>query len=453
MKKTFAIFSAFVVFASLAYSQSCGIISDEAGRISNPSAVTQGASALQNQGADPHVITVANLNGGKAIDVLNRYLRSCSSWSTASGRRNANLIVVVIAPKSVESFYGSAYDGALGNGNASRILATSAVPLFKSKQFGEGVGAAFKDYAGSIAAFHDQAIHPVQKSTTIINQATDPKTASAHAAVWIWFFVLLFLTIVGFVVFRIVSKRNEDREEAAGAQQIAQAALQTATRLFRSLPADNVSYLELSGDYQTLTNSVSYDPNTNGLSASQYVAIAKAWNTLASDIRSATRPASRQAAYQAPAETEQPQPRRAYAASASAAPTASYASTVPTAPYAPSTASATPYQPQPTTTVIHEHHTTYVERDNSGDMLTGMLVGEAIANSNNREYERERYREPEYQAPTRYEAPSRDDDDRSSGSVSFGGNDDNDGGGSSGSVSFDDSPSDSGGSDSGSTDF
>jgi uncharacterized membrane protein YgcG len=456
MKKTFAIFSAFVLFASLAYSQqSCGIISDEAGRISNPAAVNQGASALQNQGADPHVITVANLAnyGGNAAGVLNAYLRNCRTWATASGQRNANLIVVVIAPKTVESFYGRAYDGALGNGNAGRILASSAVPLFKSKQFGEGVGAAFKDYAGSIAAFHDQAIHPVQKSTTIINQATDPKTASAHAAVWIWFFVLLFLAIVGFVVFRIVSKRNDDREEAVGAQQNAQSALQTATRLFRSLPAENPEYSELSGDYMTLTNSVTYDPNTNGLSASQYATIAQAWNTLANDIRSATRPASRQSAYQAPAETEQP---RAYAATASAAPHANPAAA---APYAPATAPATPYAPSyqpPQTTVIHEHHTTYVERDNSGDLLTGMLIGESLANSN-REYDRPSYRQPEYQAPTRYEEPSRsnDDDDRSSGSVSFGSsNDDDNSGGDSGSVSFDSDSSggDSGG-DSGSSDF
>jgi hypothetical protein len=102
--------------------------------------------------------------------------------------------------------------------------------------------------------------------------------------------------------------------------------------------------------------------------------------------------------------------------------------------------------------VIHEHHTTYVERDNSGDMLSGILVGEEIANNN-----RDSYREPEYQAPTRYEEPSRSsDDDRSSGNVSFSSNDsDDDSKGDSGPVAFsdDDTPSTSDGGDSGDVSF
>jgi len=455
MKHIFSIFSVFVLFASLAHSQSCGIISDEAGRISNTAAVTQGASALSSQGVDPHVITVANLAnyGGNAGGVLNSYLHNCRNWATANGSRNANLLVIVIAPQAVESFYGGAYDGALGKGRAANILAKTAVPFFKSKQFGEGVGATFKNYAGAIASYNDQAMHPVQR--TVINQAVDPRTAAIQAeakkksaestaSIFKWFFFLLFLAIVAYVLYRIFSKRNEDRSTADSARQSAQAALQATTRLFRSLPADNPLYLELSGEYQTLTNSVSYDPNTTGLSAGQYTVMAR--DSLSNEIRSAIH-----------VETPRdPEPPRAYAAAASAAPFAPQAPVAPSAPsYSPNQSHPDYYSSHPQTVVREVHHTTtYVDNtryDNGNDMLTGVLLGEAIASNN------ERYREPEYQAP-RYEAPSRNDDDaRGSGSVSFDDSSDNSGG-DSGSVSFDDSSDNSGGSDysggdSGGTDF
>ena len=463
MKKVFAIFSVIVLFTTLGYSQSCGIISDEAGRITNTAAVTQGANALASQGADPHVITVANLAtyGGTAEGVLNAYLHNCRTWATASGRRNANLIVIVIAPSRVESFYGAAYDGALGKGTAGRILASSAVLLFKSKQFGEGVGAAFREYAGSLAAYHDQSIHPVQKSTTIINQAADPKTAQANASVFKLLFLLLFLAALGSILFFILRKRSADRQDAKDAQQAAQSALQITTRLFRALSTDNADYLELSGEYQSLTNSVSYDPNTDGLSEAQYATIGRAWINLANDIRNATR-AARPVVSRDDSEFTQGAPR-AYAAAAGASPASSYAPVAheaPAAPYAPATAATTPHpQPyQPQTTVIHHHTTTYVDNSSSSDgLLTGMIIGEAIASNNEREYERERFRDS-YSAPTPFrDAPATsryDDDDRSSGSVSFSSND-NDDSGSSGSVSFDDSSSsyDSGGGDSGGSDF
>ncbi len=150
-------------------------------------------------------------------------------------------------------------------------------------------------------------------------------------------------------------------------------------------------YTEVSSQYLDLSQSVSYDPNTMGLSAAIYTQMANVWDSLSNDIkalRNSNNTYSDPSAYDDP--TPPSYPRRAYAATAS---TPSHASRV--SRHTEHVAQPAP-RPVATRTVIH--HETVIDRSSSNnDLVTGVILGEALSNRNDRNdrYDRPSYSEPE----------------------------------------------------------
>jgi hypothetical protein len=185
--------------------------------------------------------------------------------------------------------------------------------------------------------------------------------------------------------------------------------MQKATNAFRAADSSNPGYADVAAQYSTLSGSVSYDPNSSGLSAAIYRTMADAWSDLYSDILALRG--------RVPDYSSSSVPKSTFAAAAGAA-------TCP-APVAPPLSYRGPEPTVTQPTVIHE--TTYVDRSSGGnDLLTGMLVGEAISNNReDREFRREDYERPreEEERPSSgsdslWSSSSSDDDSSSSSSGS-----------------------------------
>jgi uncharacterized membrane protein YgcG len=263
------------------------MISDEAHIISNPAAVQEGASVLVNQGADVHVITVANMAkyGPRLNDVEAAYERNCPSWLSPAGKRKANLFVLLVAPKERKknAFFGEAYVGALHDEDTvNTIYSRAANPFFQAKQWPDGFAAALRDFGNKVVAFHDQQQHPA----SVTNQATDLKPV-AYVMMWILGASFLgFLLIVGIV---LMMRWYKDKREREAAQQDALNAMSEATNAFntlRSMGADKGSLVGMT--YNSMSSQMRYDPNDDGLTAESYKNIAQSWRNLASDIKNLT---------------------------------------------------------------------------------------------------------------------------------------------------------------------
>ena len=445
MKKSLIVLAvAFVLsLGTASFAQNCtGVISDEAGVINSTDAavVNSQAAKLVDQGIMAHVVTVDLAKYGvRLADVESAYERKCPNWLGANGHRVGNLLVLIVAPKArlKNAFFGSALTPAFGSEDTvNNLFSKAANPYFRNGQFAAGIAAALSDFGAKNVAYHDQASHPSQP-TTIINQAPTDTKSTSHAVEWV--FGLLFLTGLILLLIWWFVRRSAIKDDLDAAQQGAQAACQKATNLYRNCDATNPGYADVSAQYTTLSNSVSYDPNTSGLSATAYRTMATAWNDLANDIRGLRTLSAKVD------ETTQAGVTETFKASAAAA--------------GASVSGGhhhhyeTPAQP----TVVHE--TTVIHDNSGGDMLTGVLVGEALANNNDRDRGYRDDPSPSYSDPE----PSREESgsdsswasssDDSSSSLS---SDDSSGSDSSwgdSSTSSDDSSSsfDSGSSDSGSS--
>jgi uncharacterized membrane protein YgcG len=400
MKKVILLVTAATLALSLSpmFAQNCNsVINDETGTLtsSDTSAINSAASRLLDQGIMPHVIFAKGNAPTAATEA--RYESACPNW-TAKGQRAANLLSFVVEPSArlKNVYFGGALTPAFGGVDAvNNRFSQAANPYFRQGHFGDGLAAAMKDFGAANAAFHDQAQHPVQHETVINNneKATD---LAPVASVFKWVFGLLFIAaLIGLVVF-LIRRRNAAKEAAEASQQGAQAAMLKATTAFRNADSTLPGYVEVSSQYSELSGQVSYDPNTAGLSAAAYDEMAEAWNDLTRTIR-ALRPT--------PTYSSDPAPESAPKAAAAAAGAHkhhrhdSYYDSAPQPVAAPA-----PYTPPPT--VVHE--TTVVDRSGSNDLLTGVLIGNALSDREDRREAREE-REDRYAREDRYERPSYSD--------------------------------------------
>ena len=91
MKRVLIALSLSILPATLGFSQNCGLISDEAGKITNSSAIRNGASSLG--GADVHVVTVPSVaKYGGSLDDRQPNIRN--------GRGKMKITLTIEAPRA-----------------------------------------------------------------------------------------------------------------------------------------------------------------------------------------------------------------------------------------------------------------------------------------------------------------------------------------------------------------
>lgn len=445
-KATLLVLSATLALSlSTAFAQNCtSLVNDQTKTLTpaDASTIQTAAGKLIDQGIMPHVVFA---NGATTLAVESKLLSACPNWKSA----NMLTFIVLPAARLKNVYFGGALSPAFGDQSSVDLrFSKAANPYFKQGQFGEGIAASMRDFSAANVAYHDQAQHPVVATTQVTEQATNLQPV-AHTFTIL--FVLIFLAaLVGLVVF-LIKRRAAAKEAADAAQQGAAAAMQKATTLYRNADSTLPGYSEIASEYSDLSGQLSYDPNTAGRTASEYDTIAQEWNNLASSIRALRAPKStttnEQAAPTRSYDEESPAPRAAAAAAGAPSPSFTSSSSYPAREYAP---------PAPQPTVIHE--TTYVDRSSGGnDLLTGMLIGDALNNDRedrreareDREDRYDRNERPSYSDPapssgsdSSWSAPSSSSDDDSSSSSSSSGSDS--------SWSSDSSSSDSSSSDSGS---
>jgi uncharacterized membrane protein YgcG len=437
MKTKFILWSATALtflcaVAALGQPNCNALVALDAGNVlTNTAQITTAASGLIDQGADVHVLSVdePKLNSGLSMQQMETIIElQCPSWRV-DGHRKPNLFVLMVSPKQRKknAFFGAAYSPVLQNEDTvNSIYSASANPYFKQGDFAGGMTAALRDFGAKVAAFHDQQKHPVQ-STTVV-QATD---MNGFWIVCAWALALCGIGVAFYWLGRWMRARRTEREEIEEARINARAAKARATRVYQRSSqyrhADLVGTVpstDISSRYLELSNSVSNDPDTDGLTALAYNGIRLAWQDFYDSL---TPVASRFAAANQPAPPRSPRQSKTHdnrpfnpftAVSQAKASRRDQVGTPNTAP-----------APVVTTTV----------NTGGNDMLTGLIVGEELGRSR------------DYEAPARYRAPDPEPDRSSSGSDSSWGSSDSGSSGSDSSYSSDSGSSDfgGGGSDSG----
>ena len=322
---------------------------DQTGKI-NPAPITPAAAKLVDQGADVHVLVFAG-NPGPLGQAVGKVEASCDSWRE-SGFRKPNLFLVAVAPdaRTKNIFFGSAYAKPFENvDTVNTIYSEAANPFFRAGDYTGGVSAALRDFGNKVVAYHDQVKHPVQAVTTINNEATD------FSGLWSF----LKVAGIGVIVIALAAllvlwwrKKQEHEEERMEMRQDALNLRSAATREFNKLPETARNYASILAQYTSYSNSVSSDPSPSDCTLADYSSMRKQWSDLLENIRESARPLWN------PTETpKRAVPRKPHTTDHTAWQGSSYAVPV-------SNTSST---------------TTVIESDRSSDLLTGVMVGEAIS--------------------------------------------------------------------------
>lgn len=369
-----------------AVAQNCDqLVSDDANALNGRSAEVQAAAQeLVQRGADVRIRTLSSSN----LDLAeNGFEHACSSWQGADGKRKSTLIALLVAPREHKMgiFYGSAWHRALDN-HWNRIKQEYMGPRFHDGDFAGGFIAAAHQFAARIAASEEETLHPAAPAqNTTINQPTD------YSGLWTslkWLLGLAFFG--GLILFAyIVSKRRrEQRQETEEAQQAALMARNAAVAVFNryrgmKLSPEQEAFDRIGQDFANFAGTERGNPNTDGLSAAQYNAMAAEYRRLRFEMQRAADEAP-------PHATPVAEPR-----------TSAFFQNAP-----PPTASTTP---------APAVHTTVVEQSSSPQSFEmGLIVGESLA---------DRRREPEPE-PEHHHHHHSSSDDSSSSSSSFGGSSD-----------------------------
>jgi uncharacterized membrane protein YgcG len=219
--------------------------------------------SLASKGADPKVIVDdPSITPEQYVESARR---SCSSWQSASGGVKNNLVVFLVFPKhhKMGVFVGNEFGKAL---NTSAIRSQFMAPAFKDGDWARGLISGINEAGVQIEAFQTSALHP---GTTVVTQ--QPTDFSGLWKVLGWGVVTIFLIGVwGLVVYY----RNR-RRESIDAQQRAVQARNQAAEAVNSSSNDYVAE-----QFAKLSNSETFNPDTNGLSVGQYNSIAVRYDNL-----------------------------------------------------------------------------------------------------------------------------------------------------------------------------
>lgn len=379
---------------------------DAANVLHDPTVIAKAASGLIDQGADVHVVTINHTPPAGLTTTMQDLVTTCPSW-----KGKANLFVLIIAPTEHKKnvFFGAAYapaflppgktDVAAGQDAVNTIYSQAANPYYKSGDFSGGTAAALRDFSAKVAAYHDQQRHP-------------PAATDLHGfyVFLYWGLVLLAFVLLCFFAWKWWAWLEKEHEAVTNAQSAAVAAKNRALSLYRGNPNENTTLSERLLD---LTNSEKANPDTDGFSAQQYLAIRDLWDDFSKEIKPGRETAARTSprhssrwspdfsSNRVPPTQKDSRVGTRYASTASAPSGNDYPAR---GGYTDTSSDPRNYVPTPQTVII-DHSSS------SSDLLTGVLVGEALSRPEREEPRH--YREPD---PT----PSSDSSSSDSSSFSSG---------------------------------
>ena len=395
------------------------VVTDGANVLSGASEeLARGAQAFIDQGTEVHIFTVSGTKADLAS--YERSLENFCGW-----KAKANLFVIAVAPnaRQKQSFFHGAYTPAFNTDQATLIYSKAANPYFRQGDFAGGIAAALRDYGAAVAAYHDQQKHPVQSSTVIHNEAVN------YHGLWVligWILFAVFLAVLGWILYGWYEEHQRKLALIRSAQVSAQTAKANATRAYQS-KENPTSYA--SKRFLDLSDSVSNDPDVDGLDAAAYGRIRQAWQDFYEEL------------YDSRTFSEKNKYTSGVSSSGSSfSPSPVYSDSTPVHPVA-----------SPISHHHHHHHdhVTVVNNGSNNDgMLTGVIIGEEMAEIRQPRYVPEPSYVPE---PTRYSDPDPSPSFGSSSDSGWGSSSSDSGSSSSsdwGSSSSDSSSFDSGSSDS-----
>lgn len=412
------------------------VVSDLAHELSSDDIerISAEAQKLINLGMEPHIITVDSTGN---LDFTKAQMQSaCIGWQSPDGHMKSTLILLMDAPHNhkLGIYIGSAWNHALGD-SWNRIKTDYMAPHFRDRQPALGFIAAMEQIGKRVVASQDETT----KGVSVVNQATD---LTGLWAVLNIFFILAGFGLLLWLLWRLFVYIGDTRAGSAKEKQNLKDAQQGAI-LARNTVADRLTGLKRSQEdaeatgaayaskskyyvddaleaFQRLSSAETTNPEDNGKSMAQYWAIRDAYFKVDDKINSARSVMS----------DVQPEQIKYTTVSAS-------------------TAAQGPV-PVESRRRVHIHHDHYVStpqpvivHDNSGDFVSGMLVGEALSDTRRRDYEDYRPAPPvpSYDPTPSYSSSSSSSSD-SGGSSDYGSSSSYD----SGSSSDYGSSSDSGGS-------
>ncbi len=263
------------------------LVSNDAGVALDTTALIRAANDVAGKGAEPHVL-IETLRPGETLDTkVAQGVAACPAWQAPDGKTKSTLIVFAVAPIARKSgiFYGSAWHHALDD-SWNRIKTDYMNPRFRDGDWAGGLAAAAEQTAKRISASEDEAVH----GPTTVNQATD------LSGLWRFLLWLLGIVVVGAgatAVFIVLRQKREDDAEVQAAQADAIAARNKATDALNDARRKVPIYAAAGGKnavsvqawlatamerYQTLTNSVSNDPEQKGFTADGYRQLSKQYD-------------------------------------------------------------------------------------------------------------------------------------------------------------------------------
>jgi uncharacterized membrane protein YgcG len=292
--------------------------------------------------------------------------------------------------------------------NWTRIQTDYMVPRFRAGDISGGLAAAQSQVAKRIEASKDEAIHPNISTTTVNEQATD------LSGLWKFLLWVLLFGVAGAIAFFVIKsmqKKQDSKQEREAKRYNAVLyrnqcstlvpslkillANETALNNPKAKEAQEV-YDEAMEEFSRNQKSLSLDPNNDTLTTDALASVADVYVKLYNKFLSVKRILN--GVEKTTSTVYTPTPHNTAEFRTSQYPT-NYSSPTPPIPPSPS------QRVVERTTVIHDGY-----RDNPGDMLTGMIIGEELAN-NKREEKRP---EPVYNS-------SHEDDENTGGSTDWGG--------------------------------
>ncbi len=285
--KTFAL-PALLLFAVPMFGQSCDTtVQDNAHLLGSSNAsVESAAQKLINLGADPRVIlddSTSLTPEGYLIAMQNR----CPSWNSASNGVKNNMVVFLVFPTRHKSavFTGPEYAKAL---KTDVIRSQFMNPAFRDKDWARGLVSGIAQTATQIEAFQQAPLHPA----AVVQQATD-----MHG-LWVVMGWIVGLGALGGLIWLLFylmgrwSGEHDAQQKAVAARNDAASQLQTTREWLETKEALHVDvglqrnrYDAAAQDFSRVSQSVIYDPDTNGLSVQQYENIAERYNDIANSFR------------------------------------------------------------------------------------------------------------------------------------------------------------------------